>query len=271
MTALLLAGALLAPPPAIPGNDVFIDKPVKGPVVAMAGSVRVAADVDGDVIAFAGDVMLDPGVRVSGDVVALGGRVLGTGRADGRVVALSAWGGAGGPGAGRTSGVAGWGLLLVRAGMWTLLATILLAAGPRVVRRSGQQIEQQPVRALLVGVLLLALWLVGAVVALALLATPLGVVLLTAEIFALVAAKLVGVVTAAWVVGSLLARFLPVALRGEIPRTGVAMLLLAAVAALPIVGGGLWVLANVAGIGALGAAVLDPKAAPLLALRVAAR
>lgn len=265
MTALLLAGALLAPPPAIAGSDVFVDKPVRGPVVAMAASVHVAADVDGDVVALAGDVMLDPGVRVSGDVVALGGRVTGTGRAQGRIVALSAWGGAGGPGAGRASGLAGWGLLLVRAGVWTLLATLLVAAGPRVVRRCGQQINLQPVRTLLIGVLVLALWLVSAVIALALLATPFGVVLLIAEIFAFVVAKLMGVVTAAWVAGNLLARFLPVEFRGEIPRTGVAMLLLAAVSALPLVGGGLWVLANVAGIGALGAAVLDPKAAPLLA------
>jgi hypothetical protein len=56
--------------------------------------------------------------------------------------------------------------------------------------------------------------------------------------------------------------------RGELPRTGVGMLLLAAAGLVPAVGGVLWLATNVAGVGAMVAAILAPR---LLGLAVTAR
>jgi hypothetical protein len=88
--AVLLAAALAAAPSPRPGVDVVVNEPTVGTVVAVAGTVRVASEVRGDVVALLGDVELAAGAQVHGDVVALGGRVSGPGHADGRVVGFTA-------------------------------------------------------------------------------------------------------------------------------------------------------------------------------------
>jgi hypothetical protein len=200
--------------------------------------------VHGDVVALLGDVELAPGARVHGDVVALGGRVSGPGHADGRVVGFTALR--------ETSRVAGdpatLGLALMRSGGWVVVVTLLALAMPLTVRRAAEGLAR-PARAAAVGLLSLAVWLALMVLALAAATTPLGLAAVLAGVALLLAVKLVGMAGLAWLAGRALARLLPGALRGEVARTGFAMLVLAALALLPVVGELLWVTAGVAGIG----------------------
>ncbi|MBP1621180.1 MAG: hypothetical protein H6Q02_1947 [Acidobacteria bacterium] len=259
--ALLLATALAAAPSPRVGVDVTIAEPTVGTVVAVAGKVRVASEVRGDVVALLGDVELAPGARVHGDVLALGGRVDGPGRATGRVVGFTAL-----REPSPAGGAANLGLALMRAGGWVVLVTLLVLAAPWSVRRAADGLAH-PARAAAVGLLSLAVWLALMVLALGSATTAPGVVAVLTGVGLLLAVKLVGVAGLAWLTGRRLARLLPVALRGEVARTGLAMLLLAVLALLPVVGELLWVVAGVTGIGA----VVTAWARPVPVLVAAAR
>lgn len=260
--ALLLASALVAAPSPRLGVDVGVNEPTAGTVVAVAGTVRVASEVQGDVIALLGDVELAPGAQVRGDVVALGGRVSGPGHADGRVVGFTAL-----REPSRTPGDrVGLGLALMRAGGWVVLVTLLVLALPLAVRRAADG-ATRPARAAVVGALSLAIWLALMVLALAAATTPLGVIGVLAGVALLLAVKVLGIAGLAWLAGRAMARLLPGALRGEVARTGFAMLLLAILALLPVVGELLWVTAGVVGIGA----VVSAWAQPVPVLVAAAR
>ncbi len=260
ISTLLLAVTLAAAPAPRLGADVSITQPTRGPVVGVLGSVLVEADVSGDVIALGGDVLLGASARVDGDVVALGGTVSGTGAATGRVVSLAtieavALPPLGGTGSARSA----WGMRLVRVGGWTVLATVLLLVWPRQVRRGGEHLRTRPIRTFVVGSLSLGVWLVIVLLALMLAASRAGIVLLLAGVVVLVAAKLLGLLAVAWLVGIWLRLALPVAWRGEIPRTGVGMFALAAAGLVPLLGSAVWLAANVAGVGAIVASVVAPR------------
>ena len=260
--AVLLASALVAAPSPRPGADVAVTEPTVGTVVAVAGTVRVASEVQGDVVALLGDVELAAGTRVRGDVVALGGRVSGPGHADGRVVGFTAL-----RETSRAPGdPASLGLALMRAGGWVVLVTLLALAVPLTVRRAADGLAR-PARAAAVGAFSLAVWLAVMVLALAAATTPVGVIAALAGVALLLAVKLVGIAGLAWLGGRALGRLLPGPLRGEVARTGLAMLVLASLALLPVVGELLWVTAGVVGIGG----VVSAWARPVPALVVAAR
>jgi len=67
------------------GADIVVeaDEIIKGDVVAIGGSVRVAGIVSGDVTAIGGDVFLESTAQIDGEVVAVGGTVR---RAPGAIV-----------------------------------------------------------------------------------------------------------------------------------------------------------------------------------------
>jgi hypothetical protein len=258
--ALLLAATLAAAPAPQLGADVVIKTPTLGPVVGVLGSVRVETEVSGDVIALGGDVVLAESARVEGDVVALGGSVAGSGSATGRIVsmaALDAIAFAAVPGV--DSARAAWGIRLLRVGGWMVLVTVVLLALPRQVRRGGEQLRTMPIRTLAVGALSLGVWLVLVLLALALSVSRLGIILLLAGVAVLVAAKVLGLLAVAWVLGLRLRGALPVAWRSEIARTGVGMFVLAAAGLLPVLGSAVWLAANVAGVGAMVAALVAPR------------
>lgn len=266
---LLLAVTLAAAPAPRVGADVTITQPTRGPVVGVLGSVRVGAEVVGDVIALGGDVVLDPAAMVEGDVVALGGSVSGGGTATGRVVAMASLDAiaippANGAGSARST----WGMRLLRVGGWMVLATVLLLVWPRQVRRGGEHLRTMPLRTFVVGALSLGVWLVVVLLALALSASRLGIVLLLAGVVVFLAAKVLGLLAVAWLLGLALYGVLPLAYRGEISRTGVGMFLLAVAGVLPVLGPVLWLAANVAGVGAMVAAIVAPR---LLTLALATR
>lgn len=261
MGGILLALVLVAPPAPVPGQEVEVRVATAGTVVGLAADVTVAAKVEGDVVALAGDVVLVPGAWITGDVVALGGRVLGEGQIDGRAVALAGWGVHGSFSS--TSWGTGWGLRLMWLGVWVVAANVLLLVAPRTVRRSGEVLGRSPVRTLLMGCAALAGCLALLVVGLALSSTVLGVPLFVAAMLVLVAVKWLGVVGAAWRLGRWLAPRLPLVLRPEIPRTVVSQLLLCLASQLPILGPLAWTTVNVMAIGAVAVVVLQRR--PVLA------
>ncbi|MFZ5785334.1 MAG: hypothetical protein ACOY3Y_02725, partial [Acidobacteriota bacterium] len=151
MVALLLAATLVSPPVPRMGADVTIGVPTAGTVVAVAGTARISSEVEGDVVALAGDVELLPGSRVHGDVVALGGAVRGSGTVEGRSVALAPLG----LRVTQATGTARLdvGFALLRIGGWMVLASLLAALAPSYVRRCAAELRLSPVSTLLVGVL----------------------------------------------------------------------------------------------------------------------
>ncbi len=268
MIALLLVAALAAAPAPRPGADITIDRPTRGPVVSVAGTIHVISLVEGDVVALGGDVELGPDCKVDGDVVAVGGAITGPGRVSGRVVSLASLSGVAG---GRGSTAARWGLALVRVGGWMLLATVVVLVGPRAVRHAAGELARLPWRVSLVGVGALLVWTVVMAAVMLLAGGPLGVVLVLGGVAAFLLAKVVGVAVMAWLGGRWLARALPPALRGEVPRTGIAMGLLAMIGFVPALGAPLWVVANLVGIGAAITTVVAPDALRVLFVRAVSR
>jgi hypothetical protein len=264
--ALLLAATLAAAPAPRLGADVTITSPTRGPVVAVLGALRVESDIEGDAIALGGDVVIGPGGRVGGDAVAVGGVVRGDGVAAGRVVSVASFESAAlGPFDDGPRARVAWGVRAMRAGGWLVLAALLLLLFPRQVRRAAGHLRAMPARTVAVGALSLAVWLLLVLLLLAAAASRLGIALLLAGVAALLAAKVLGLLAVAWLVGHALAPALPAGWRGELPRTGAGMLLLAAAALLPAAGPLAWAAANVAGVGAIVAALASPRrAAPAL-------
>lgn len=89
VTLLLLAGAAPAAPPAgvpagevrsgdlvVLGRDAEVGGVLRGTLVVVAGQVRVSGRVEKDVVALGGDVVLQAGADVRGDLLAVGGAVL---------------------------------------------------------------------------------------------------------------------------------------------------------------------------------------------------
>ena len=257
MLSLLVAVALAAPPPPAAGEDVEVRVATAGTVVSLAADVIVAAPITGDVVAVAGNIVLLAGGRVSGDAVALGGRVVGEGEVGGRAVSLA------GLGLFDTSDSPvleqsrkGWGLRIAWLGGWLLIGNLLLLLVPRTVRRTGRELVSTPLRTAAVGVGLVLFSLALLVVGLALSRSLVGVFLLVAVLLALLAAKLVGVVGMAWVVGEWLQPRLPLSLRSEIVRTAAGLTLLCVLASAPWFGAGFWALANVGALGAAATLIL---------------
>jgi hypothetical protein len=265
VTALLLAAALAAAPVPRVGAALVIDRPTQGPVVAVLGDVVVSSEVVGDVVAVGGDVELATGAVVRGDVVALGGSAFGSGKATGRVVGLGSLGFGGRGYTSRPAGSVAWGLGLLRVGLWVIVGSLLLLLVPRAVRGTGEQALRQLWQTPVIGVLGLLVWFVTVVLALGVTATPLGAGCLLLAVALLLLAKFVGVVGVAWVLGRAAIPALPAAWRGELPRTGIAILVLAVLSAIPFLGAAVWLIVNVLGVGAVVGAVLHrlPLARPL--------
>jgi hypothetical protein len=271
VTALLLAAALAAAPAPQVGAALSIERPTQGPVVAVLGDVVVSSEVVGDVVAVGGDVELAPGALVHGDVVAIGGSAFGAGRATGRVVGLGSFGVGTGAHASRSAGSVAWGLGLLRVGLWVTVGSLLLLLAPRIVRGTGEQVVLRLWQTPVIGMLALLVWFVTVVLALAVTATPLGAGCLLLAVGLLLLGKLLGVVGVAWLLGRGAVRALPVAWRGELPRTGIALLVMTALSAVPAFGAALWLVVNVVGVGAVVGTLLQRLPLALPFPRLAAR
>lgn len=216
----------------------------------MLGDVTVDAPVDGDVVALGGNVELGPAAEVSGEAVAVGGVVSGSGVVRGRVVAI------GSLRPGSATGASGdlrtaLGLHLLRIGGWVVLGTAILLLLPRTIHANVQRLQAQPLRTAMIGLVMLTVWLAAAILAAVVVRSAVGAGLLLAGTGLLLVIKTLGIVAAAWRLGELTVALLPLGLRGEVPRTGIALAALATLSILPVVGPAVWVAANVLGIGAV--------------------
>jgi hypothetical protein len=271
VTALLLAAALVAAPAPRVGANVDVAQPTRGPVVVVLADVVVSSEVVGDVVAVGGDVELAPGALVRGDVVALGGSTFGVGRVTGRIVSLGALGPARGDRLVRTGGRAAWGVALLRVGVWVTLGTLLLLGVPGSVRGAGEQAARQLWQTPLAGVLALLVWFVVVVLALLVTATPLGAACLLLAVALLLIAKVIGIAGVAWALGRVAVPLLPLAWRGELPRTGVALLVLAGFSTVPVLGAAVWLVVNVMGVGAVVGVLVQRRALVPVLARLGAR
>lgn len=259
MIALLLAAAVATPPPPALGRAVLVDVPTRGTVVSLGAPIRVVAPVDGDVVAVAGDVELGAGAVVSGDVVALGGRVSGRGDVAGRALGIGSFGIAGPAGEDATTRRDRLALALARAGGWVLLVTTVVLAVPRMVRRAAGRARELGWRALAMGAAVLVVWLVVMIVAVLGNVRPLGRVLLGLGIVGLLVVKVVGLTVVARLLGDRLLPALPASLRAEVSRVGLAALALVAAGSVPGVGGAVWAAANLVGLGAVTGLLVPPR------------
>jgi hypothetical protein len=141
------------------------------------------------------------------------------------------------------------GLLIGWAFAWIVAGAVLLALAPHASRRVAQTLRTRPVASPLLGVALL----VGLpLVALVLIATVVGMPLGVLAVAALLALLALGhVATAAALGDSVVERRGPAGTLQRTLATGVALVLLFALALLPYVGWLVWLLALLSGVGAI--------------------
>lgn len=251
IAALLLTAAVHA---VAPTGAVVVRGEVPQ-VLVVAGDVRVEGRVTGNVVVVLGDVVLGEQGQVDGDLVVLGGSLQSSGTIRGK-----SWVVGGQP----PEGLSALPWVLVRLGLWLVVSFLLVALFPRVVRGGAEVLAERPVWSGVSGLGLLLLWLSMAVLVGASAGGGLELMLWASLAVALLAVKALGLVALAWAVGRRLRLWLPTSLRGEIPRTGLAMAGLVLLSAIPWVGMPLWVVANVLAVGGawLGFRALWPLVQP---------
>lgn len=236
IAALVLTAAVHAVAPA----GVVVVRGEVPQVLVVAGDVRVEGRVLGNVVVVLGDVVLGPQSQVEGDLVVFGGSVVGVGKVRGKSWVLG----------GRSpAGFTSWAWVLVRMGLWVLVSFFLVTFFPRTIRRGAEVLAARPMASLVSGLGFLLVWLSLAVLVGITVFGPLSLVLWAMLAVTFLGLKALGLGALAWVVGRGLRRWLPVSLRGEIPRTGLAMASVVLLSALPSLGAPLWVLANVLALG----------------------
>ena len=220
---------------------VAVDGRVDGDVVAFAGPVRVGGDVGGSVTGFSQRVTLDPGARVSGDVLYGGERPqISPDATVGGKVSDEGWAQLSEPAPfiGRLA------LWLAVSVSTLLLGVALLGFAPRAADAAFAGARRQTGPAIAAGLaIVVGLPLVAAIALVTLVGIPLGVALL----LALVPLYALGYTTAAWLLG----RALLTAGGGRFVSFLAGLALLRGVAIIPILGGLVSVAAAAFGLGVL--------------------
>jgi hypothetical protein len=240
------------------GRDLVVEGRALSDVAAVDGSIRVSGSVTGDVIVLGGDARLDSTARVESDVFVLGGAITAAqgARIGGRSVAhptfSSAWltllEGPSLGGSALAPLVVGAKLALLAA--WLLLAVVLLAVGGREVRRTSEEIGEEPLLCFMVGLTGVLAMFLTALFFSAFAAVLVGVPLLALVVVLALLLKLWGMVAALHALGSWLGA------RARRPRlpplqaAAIGWLALGAVKLVPWVGTVVWTAATIVGIGA---------------------
>ncbi len=216
--------------------------------LALLEDVTVSGPVDGDVVAVAGNVTLEPGARVDGDVVAVLGRVDRRAGAEvrGRVVTVSSLAGLGLRSPGPCPLRTGIALKLLVTGGWLLAVNLVLVLFPGMARRAAGRPDLLSVESALLGVVavLTVFTALVAVLGLGPLA-PAGVVLLVVLTLVL---KVLGLAALTAHLGT---RLLPGLAGWPIPiRASLVLTVLLILRLVPVGGGGLWTAVSVLAIGA---------------------
>lgn len=218
--------------------------------VAFLTDLTVDGPVDGDVVAFAGDVILGPNARVRGNVVAFHGSVRrhAGAQVDGRALAISSFAGFDIVQAGQTDPRFGPAVVLLSMGGWLTAATLLAFLLPGRLRYGVWLFPHLGVKVVVVGVLLYATFIAACVAALGF-GVRLGLPLIVTLVVAFLAAKAVGLT----ILGGSLGVWMLRLVRAAPPLTlevvvGVTVLLL--VRFLPVVGGLVWEGVSIVAVGA---------------------
>jgi hypothetical protein len=265
--ALLIAEGSLARRQVVAlGRDLVVEGRALSDVAAVNGSIRVSGGVAGDLIVLGGDAHLEPTAHVEGDAFVLGGRITTApgARIDGRSVAhptfSSAWltllEGPSLGGSALAPLVMGAKLALLAA--WLLLTVVLLVVSGREVRRTSEEIAEEPMLCFLAGLTGVLAMFLTALFFSAFAAVLVGVPLLVLVVVAALVLKLWGMVAAfhalgAWLVlsgwrGGQLGckRLRPQPLQACV----LGLLILGAIKLLPWIGAVAWTVATLVGIGA---------------------
>jgi hypothetical protein len=235
--AICLGGIVDAPSVVRVGRDVVVtERQFVEDAVSIGGNVTVRGAVRGNAVAVGGSVILEDDGYVDGDVVAVGGAIEGERdtRVGGDIVEIGV------PGAGLLRGAPGgawrgvfWGARLIGFIGFLALGLLLVALFPRAIDAVANAAESRPGKSMLWGVIgLLAL----APLAVALVVSIVGIVLIPLEIVLYIAAFVFGYIAVAKLVGSRIAAGMR---RGEIAvlwRTVIGLLALWLASMIPFAG-----------------------------------
>lgn len=187
------------------GGDVTVTGQVRHSVVAIGGSVRISGSVGDAVVSVGQDVVLDAGAVVTGDVVSVGGDVRRDPNATvGGDVTVVAWSGLGesweeivGFGVLAFLGLSIWGFIGWLIVMF-VVGWLLLSLLPQPMERHTDALRTSPMHTLGWGVLAFLLFVPLITV---MVLTILGIFLIPLLVLAYVYAAIIGVITAALLLG----------------------------------------------------------------------
>jgi hypothetical protein len=261
-TTVIPAGEVHADDLVVLGRGAVVEGVLAGTLVAVGGSVRVTGRVEKDVIAFGGDIVVEAGARVGGDLLAVGGTVrapAGTARAiGGRVLTVGQLEAAfaaelqTSPLAARPASGLLLAFRLVLLFLWLVIGLLLVRFVPRPVSAAAGSLPGRLATMAALGTAgVLASLLVSAFLLLVLPATA-GLVVMALLLAILVAAKAFGLAAVFVAVGRRLAvgatRGSP--LFGDPAALALGLALLGLLSLVPVAGPLVWAVTSLLGIGA---------------------
>lgn len=225
----------------VANGDVTVSGRVTGDVVVAKGKVKITGTVKGDVLAFVDGAMIAPGARVDGDVQYVDEKpVVAPGAHVGGKIKRINVDKAAGP-VGFATGIGAWLAVSVSALLLGLLALWLI---PRAAQATSETGENRVGRSIAWG---LGLFFGVPILAVILLVTLVGLPLGLLMLLALLPLYSMGYTTSAWVFG----RRILGGNRGRILAFIAGLVILRLIALIPILGGLVWFLATVFGLGVL--------------------
>ena len=252
----IASGAPIGKNLSVAGGEIEVNARVAGNLNVAGGEVKIDAPVDGNATVAAGSLVLGPNANIAGKLRFRGGNIEQdpAARVAGGIVHT------------RNHHVGPKYGYWVMTAVWTLglmlLAALIAGALPGPVKRMEQELRTRPWLASLLGlVALICIPIAAVLVMITIIGIPIGILALMGY----AALLIVGYVTTSVVVsGLILAQSRSEAAQRTAWRVGgavLAMLVIASLARLPIVGGLVCLVALVVGVGAIVAAVVHRNAA----------
>jgi hypothetical protein len=245
------------------GRDVSIDTPANGNVQVYGGSAAVNATVDGDLLVVGGDARFGAAGRVTGNVIAVGGRAIDArGRVGGRLYATRS-----APGAmsilGDTTAESRGLFALVSVAikvtllaLWLAVSVALVVFNGREVRYASIEVRSSALHCFTLGLVALTSFVLTAVVFGYLIPFVIGYPLLAVLGVVAVATKVYGMVAVFHAVGTLIAGARSAEqlasrrwMRGDLAMVVIGLLILGAIRLVPVVGSIVWAVSSLFGVG----------------------
>ncbi|HSP13857.1 MAG TPA: hypothetical protein VLV78_03785 [Thermoanaerobaculia bacterium] len=237
------------------GERVFmrsttINSPVAGSVQVYGGSIDVQDVIEGDLLAFGGDVTFSGHGRVKGNVVFAGGKIInGEGRIGGEAYPLASLGGA-------ATSITKMAVILSLLFVWLCAAVVVTLASGREVRFSSTEIRVSALHCFIVGLVAMTSFVLTAIAFSYLVPYLIGIPMLAALAVFAILAKIYGMVAVFHAVGTAIAGYRTREqlaarkwLRGDVAMVVAGVFILGAIRLIPVVGTIAWSAASVFGIG----------------------